>query len=88
MKLAQTSRGTQEARFTQPIALLSTYSHFPGPTIHYIDVPLAYWFMNVTAIENLMSANAVSVVGVCFATAAAREAIILSWGHKQGIRVS
>ena len=35
-------------------------------------MPLAYWFMNVTSIEKVVSANAVSVAGVCLAAVAAR----------------
>ena len=35
-------------------------------------MPLAYWFMNVTSIEKVVSANAVSVMGVCLAAVAAR----------------
>ena len=47
-----------------------------GPTIHYIDEPLAYWTLAYTNIENIMSANTASIIGMFFALASAK--LILS----------
>ena len=43
-----------------------------GPTIHYIDTPLAFWTVAYTKVAVVFSANAVSILGVAFAAAAAR----------------
>lgn len=45
---------------------------FQGPTIHYIDTPLAFWTVTYTQVAAVLSANAVSILGVLFASAAAR----------------
>ena len=45
---------------------------FQGPTIHYIDESLAYWTVTYTNVSRVMSANAVSILGVVFAAVASR----------------
>lgn len=43
-----------------------------GPTIQYIDEPLAHLTVNKTSIHKFLSADVVSIIGVVFALAAAR----------------
>ena len=54
-----------EGTFTySPFFPISIKLLFQGPTIHYIDTPLSFWTVAYTNISRVMSANAVSIMGV------------------------
>ena len=52
--------------------IIRTFECYQGPTIHYIDTPLAFWTVAYTKVTLLFRANAISILGVIFACAAAR----------------
>ncbi len=47
-------------------------SYLQGPSLHYIDIPLSYWTVTYTNVARVLSANAISVMGVFVAAVATR----------------